>query len=240
VKDIKEKLAIVGFCMVFAIPFGGVGVFASWMIGKMLHDGYAAREWVKVRAVVDTPQEYHYTFQGRDYFSRRLGLEPLGGSDNIDDWHAVMSDHMTTAMNEKKPITVFVNPDNPGEAVVDREIRWKLLLLFTPFALAFGGVGVGAVGFALRTVFPSLQVRSSAVAGVLIHWVFAFFWNALSFPIAILAVPPAIEEGEYLVLLVLLFPLFGVLMLWSAIMGTVGLLRRRKPALPLDDTARVS
>ena len=247
----KAKLGVLVFCLLFAIPFGGVGVGASWMIYRMVHDSYAARDWVKVRATVDSPKEYRYSFQGRDYFSRRLGLEPLGGSDNIDDWHDVMHDLMTTAMNEKKPITVFVNPENPAEAVIDRDIRWKLVLFLSPFALAFGGVGVGALVVAARTLFtskmplqdvnrekvshkPTPTKASSGVAGL---WVFAFFWNALSFPIGFLVVPEAIQNGEWIVLLVLLFPLIGLLILWSAIASTFGWLRRGDASITVK-TAR--
>ena len=66
-------------------------------------------------------------------------------------------------------------------------------------------------------------------------WVFAFFWNVVSFPIAILVVRDVVTaNGEWVALLVLLFPLIGVLVLWAAIASTVSLLRRGGGSLSLQ------
>src|SRR5207244_4256705 len=151
---------------------------------------------------------------------------------------------------ERKPIMVHVNPDNPAESVLDRDIRWALVLLFVPFALGFGGVGVGALWFLVRTVRGSPPtarakgaVRSSATArassdprsGLLMMWIFAFFWNVITLPIAILVVRDVVMgSGEWGTLLVLLFPLVGILVLWGAIASTVGLWRRGHGALSLQ------
>jgi hypothetical protein len=51
-------------------------------------------------------------------------------------------------------------------------------------------------------------------------WIFAFFWNAMSWPIAFLAVPDIVEKGEWVGLLVLLFPLVGLGLLWAAVSAT--------------------
>jgi uncharacterized membrane protein len=118
--------------------------------------------------------------------------------------------------------------------MVDREIRWKLLVFFLPFALAFGGVGVGALYMLVRTLVPASprSRRRGNDNSPLMLWVFAFFWNAISFPIAILFVPQVIEEGEWLGLFVLLFPLIGVLIVWGAIMGTVNYFRHGSTNAP--------
>jgi hypothetical protein len=233
---VKDRLQVLLVCLVFAVPFGGIGAFAAWMIGTMVHDGQRAQEWVKVRATVTAPKEYVYVFNGREYHGARLGLDPIDSTDNIDDWHDAMASHMSAAMAEKKPITVFVNPEAPAESVVDREVRWKLVLFLSIFALVFGGVGVGALFAGVRALFGKKAVEASQrgrraqanqQAGVGFLWIFAFFWNAMSFPIAILVVPDAWREGEYAALLVLLFPLIGVLILWGAIAATISAIRRR-------------
>ena len=127
-----------------------------------------------------------------------------------------------------------MNPENPAEAVYDRGVRWAQLLFLTPFALAFGGVGVGALWVmanvlrgegagsgsegAQRAVDRALGTSGKGgQASRRFLWIFAFFWNALSWPIAILALRDIVARGEWLGLLVLLFPLVGVLVLWGAI-----------------------
>jgi hypothetical protein len=187
---------------------------------------------------------YRYTFQGREYKGDRLGTEILGGTDNLDSWHDDMADMLATARKEGKPITVFVNPDNPSESMIDRAIRWNLMLMFLPFALGFGGVGVGALWFMARALRGDPPERvgtrvTTGGGGVLGVWVFAFFWNAISMPIALLVVPHVIETEEWAGLLVLIFPLIGVLMVWGAISQTIAAIRRRgMPAeVPLPEPA---
>ncbi len=239
------KLGVVAFCLLFAVLFGGVGAGASWMIGKTVHDGMRAKDWVLVKAKVDAfdrgQVSYRYTFQGREYKGDRLGSEILGGTDNIDSWHEEMADMISTAQREGRPITVFVNPDNPSESMVDRAIRWNLMLFMVPFALGFGGVGVGALWFLVHTLRgepaqrpAKARARASASggAGVLGLWVFAFFWNAISVPIALLVLPDVIRKEEWIGLLVLLFPFFGALMIWGAISQTIAAFRRR--SMPSD------
>jgi hypothetical protein len=70
--------------------------------------------------------------------------------------------------------------------------------------------------------------------------VFAFFWNALSFPIAILVVSDVVTSGEWAGLLVLLFPLVGVGLLWAAISVTwkAWVARRRGEATDRPPGAR--
>jgi hypothetical protein len=80
-------------------------------------------------------------------------------------------------------------------------------------------------GRAKRTARPN-TIASDQRGGVVMLWVFAFFWNAISFPIAFLFVPEIWESGEWVGLFVLLFPLVGVLLLWGCIAGTINYFRR--------------
>ena len=98
----KGKLAGTLFALAFAIPFGGVGVGAAWMIGNMFMNANRADDWVLVQATVakatldagrsrnsDTylaTGTYSYTFEGKSYTGSRLGVSPVEGSDNIGDW----------------------------------------------------------------------------------------------------------------------------------------------------------
>jgi Protein of unknown function (DUF3592) len=252
----KEKLGAALMCFAFAIPFGGVGAGAAYAIVATIRDGMAAREWVRVKAeVLDYGSGrvlYRYRMDGQSYTGDRLGSNVLGGTDNVDSWHEDIEAMLAAAKSEGKPITVFVNPDNPAESMVDREIRWKLLVFFSPFALAFGGVGVGALAMMVRGWVngapANLQQRKSGSglrgnekipsdqrSGMLMLWVFTFFWNAISLPIAILFIPEAIRNGEWLALLVGIFPLVGALMIWGCIAGTINYLRRGGASLQLDD-----
>jgi hypothetical protein len=245
-----SKAGTVLACLVFAVPFGGVGVFASWAIGSTVHAAWRARSWMPVPATVqaaalhtssssdggDTYRaegSFRYAWEGRSYTGSQLGISAMGGSDNFDSWHQEVSSQLQAAREAGRPVTVWVNPENPAEAVFDRGLRWAQLLFLTPFAFAFGGVGVGALWVmvnvlrgkgtgsggesAQRAVDRALGTsgKGGQASGRFL-WIFAFFWNALAWPIAILALRDIVASGEWLGLLVLLFPLVGVLLVWGA------------------------
>lgn len=262
------KLGAVAACLLFAVPFGGVGAWATWSIGSTLNDAWRARQWVRVPATVENASlatssnsdgddtfraegRYRYEFGGKGYTSARLGLSTMGGSDNIDDWHQEVSARLEAARAAGRPVDVWVNPEKPAEAVFDRGVRWGEVLFLIPFSLAFGGVGVGALvvmGYVLTGKGPGpwsrrapdraagsdgKESRPSGDSAPLFLWIFAFFWNALSWPIAVLVVKDVSRTGEWLGLVVLLFPLVGLLVLWGAIAATWGTFaKRRRSATP--------
>jgi len=237
----KAKVIASLFCLLFAIPFGGIGLGALYAMAAMAYDGVRAEDWVLVKADVTGPASYRYVFDGRTYDSSRLGTLRIGGTTNVDDFDERVAGMLAAGREAKRPVTVFVNPDDPSEAMVDRAIRWPLMIFLTPFALAFGAVGLGAL-WMVRRIFtepdadppgakgrarkPPSQAAANAASGAGGLWFFALMWNAISFPAAALAIPQGLAEGEWGVLFVLLFPLIGIGVLWAAIAATVERLRR--------------
>ena len=237
----KAKVIASLFCLLFAIPLGAIGLGALYALGVMVYDGSRAEDWVLVKADVTGPASYRYTLDGRSYDGSRLGTLRLGGSAIVDD----LDDRLAGALAEnraaKRPITVFVNPDDPSQSLVDRSIRWPLMILLAPFALAFLGIGIGGLKL-VRRIFtepeadsPGAKARgrkggsqaaANAASGAGGLWFFALMWNAISFPAAALAIPQGLAEGEWGILFVLLFPLIGIGVLWAAIAATVERLRR--------------
>ncbi len=224
----KAKVIAALFCLLFAIPLGAMGLAALYSIGAMVYDGRQAEDWVLVKADVTGPTSYRYTFDGRTYEGSRLGALRFGGTTIVDD----LDDRLAAALAEnraaKRPITVFVNPDDPSQALVDRSIRWPLMIFLAPFALAFVGVGLGGIKLA-RRIFTEpeggVQPKAKGASGAGGLWFFALVWNAISFPMAALIVPEALADGEWGALFVLLFPLIGIAVLWAAVVTTVGQLR---------------
>jgi hypothetical protein len=218
----KDNWSTSAVLLVFTLVFGGVGLGASWAIVSTLRDGYAARDWVRVKADVlsysGDALSYRYRVGDKEFKGSRLSVGFMEPSEIDSDLHA----RLTAAEKDKKPITVFVDPADPARSVVDIGIPWQMLLFLTPFALAFGGVGVGTLYMAVKLQTGGDEPESgekvtSTSTGALGIWVFAFFWNALAIPISAIAVPKMVQEGEWWGLLILIFPLIGLLMLWSAI-----------------------
>jgi hypothetical protein len=223
----RERLGTIAACLLFAVLFGGIGAFTGYLAGSTVYDGWRARDWIKVRAEAISEDAYRYVYDGRSRVGTRLGLMRIG-SDGVDDWTAGIAEELARARAENRPILVHVNPDDPDEAVVDRAIHWKFVVAMVPFALGFGGVGVGALWMLARNLFPVPRRGSGGAMGPLATlWLVTFFWNVITFPIAVIAVPEMIDAGEWVGLLVLLFPLVGVLLLWGALAGTWKRLRDR-------------
>jgi hypothetical protein len=215
-------LLISGF---FAVGFGWGGYQAGFQpMVQTLQVAWQARSWQPVPAEVLSAQlntssggkgttyqvqaRYRYHVAGKAYESSRIGLDATGQSDNVDDWHRQWVVRLQDAQARGQGITVWVNPGDPAQSLVDRSIRWPLLVFRVPFALVFTGVGVVAAGFFLysllglaRAVFarreaadeqvfaPSgagLSKREGSGASVGAIWFFAIFWCGISFPIAFL------------------------------------------------------
>lgn len=221
--------------------FGGISAGAFWVMGRTIQNGLQAQEWVKVRADVRNVSEgsvtYAYDWQGKKYVGDRIGTFVLGGSSSIDDWEDRIDALVTTAQNDRKPITIFVNPANPSESLMDREIRWALLLAF---CLPFGvGFGAGAA-FSLAVVAKAVGLAGSGqpllkaqVRTALFQWGVALVWNSVALPIAVLAIPSLWREGEWFpVILLALFPLIGVLIVWGALASTFKALAQGSPFNP--------
>ncbi len=219
----------------FLAIFGGIGVLGAWAIGGTIADGWRSRHWSEVPATIVRSEgheaSYTYEFRDRPYSSDRVQTFRLGGSSEIDDWEREMAARLANAGT--RPLTAFVNPEKPSEALLDRQIRWKLLALFMPFVFGFGAVGLvagvmmGSKALGWESRGPWLKPKAREA---LTQWTVALVWNGISVPLAFAAVPQLWAEGEYFPIVILvIFPLFGMLVLSSALFTTVAVIREGNP-----------
>lgn len=235
-RKLKERIGAGIGALACLVLFGGVGFGAFYVIYGTIRDGMRAEDWVGVRAKilhVDAGQvSYSYEWKGKKYAGDRAGTFILGGNSDVDDWDDRMEAMIAAAQQEEKPITVFVNPDNPVESMVNREIRWKLLLIALPFGLGFGAGGlagfflIGREAFGFKQTGGRVPWLKARTREALTQWVVALVWNGVSLPIALIAIPSLWAQGEWFpIILLAIFPLIGMLILWSALSSTVGALR---------------
>ncbi|QJW83574.1 DUF3592 domain-containing protein [Ramlibacter terrae] len=135
---------------------------------------------------------------------------------------------------EQAPVTVWVDPQRPHRAVLDRDIRWGMVIFHIPFALLFTAIGGAALyAFLYLLVTPTRvlearkkpQVREAAdnrVQGGAL-WLMAVFWCGLAWPCAALV---WMEPQPLLPrIIVSFFAGVGAWLLWHAFRG--GSLRTR-------------
>jgi Protein of unknown function (DUF3592) len=166
-----EKLVPLLVYLFFGIPFSVIGINA-WIqpAGSTAYAWMQTRNWQPTQAEVLSTElksprtrgdpiyrvEAEYLYQlnpkGPSYRSSRIGLATLG-ADSVGDWHQTIYDRLSHAKHNQRPITVWVNQDNPAEAIYDRTIRWQFILFSMPFAIVFTFVGFVALGMGWLIIF---------------------------------------------------------------------------------------
>ncbi|GAA5168832.1 DUF3592 domain-containing protein [Viridibacterium curvum] len=102
---------------------------------------------------------YRYQFGGKTYIGQRVAINE--SADNIGDFQQTLGFRLRGAMRAGQSVQIWVNPQNPAEAVIDRSLRGSLMAYFSLFVVLFGGVGAGILIFARRTA----RARSAVAGG---------------------------------------------------------------------------
>lgn len=199
------------FLTAFGLIFSSAGLFFFW-IGSLqpILKSLEARDWVEHPCVIEN--SYVKTHRGSDgntysvqiYFRYEWdGVSHLSKSYSFSDF-ASSGRRSKEEIVRQYPIgsqaVCFVNPENPGEAVIHREMD-RFYFLVGGFTLLFVFVGFGVIIFAFflgksqakhklvsdtatypidivpETVLQPMQKRGRAA---LLSIIFAIFWNAIS------------------------------------------------------------
>ena len=239
--------------MLFGLPFFLVGAgFLLWSVIPTLYDGWRMQSWATVygqlthadlsvnhsddSTTYSVDARYHYTISGREFSHDRVAIN--SGGDNIGDFQQDLGRRLEYLHANHQPVTVFYNPADPADAVLNRDIRWGLLGFKMIFVLVFGGAGAGMLFWGFRgkrqikvddpDATPWLSrpewqggvIKSQAKGGMIAIWVFAAIWNLVSAPLAFQITDLWHEEGP-VALIALLFPLVGLGLLFWAIKLTM-------------------
>lgn len=242
-KGNKKTAAGLG-CLVI---FGGIFIIAGMVPGffafKSLYEWNQAANWTATPATLlavnlergdDTYRataRYRYQWDGRDFEGDRVSL--FGASDNIGDFHEKTYSRLRNKQRSNKPITVYVDPDNPADSMIIRDMRWGLFAFLMIFPLVFGGAGAGIIAMGiygkrkedrkqeLQQQIPDEPwrwepewqdgvVRAQTGRALWVMVFFAVVWNLISLPLPFFIWEEVIEKSNYAALLGLLFPLVGI------------------------------
>ena len=260
----------VGCLVLFALPFAAVGVGAFVWATATLLDWHAASGWVEVPAQLvsveleehdgddattyETTATYHYEYAGQTYTSDRVAID--SGADNVGDFQWQLYSRLRAAHESASRVTAYVDPADPANAVLNRELRTGLLALKGMFAVLFGVAGFGllfsarfgakklAAQRALREQHPEEpwrwraewangRIAGSARSAAYVAIGFAVVWNLVSLPL-LFVIPGEIAGGNTVTAVGLLFPLIGVGLAAWAIRAWLRLKRFKVATLTLD------
>jgi hypothetical protein len=167
----KSWLAIV-MALVFFVAAG----LSGWEAGvqpmsRLLIDWVRAKNFDSVEVnvlelkLVKAPQgintivlRYEYRYRMNIYESDRLGL-PEGFQDNLTDWQEESYQRLMGMQNRGEPVKAWVNPRRPGESMIDRDMRWLLLLAKLPFALLLPLVSIGALWSSVHMIARKITYK---------------------------------------------------------------------------------
>ncbi len=250
-----------GCLVLFALPFAAVGVgMGVWLCSTLLAY-FSARNWVETPAHIirtelkaqrgksttyETTAEYSYEYGGQKYTGTRVGLN--SGADNVGSFQQTAFRELSRYQNSKQPFRCYVNPAQPDQSLLYRDLRWELVAFKMLFVLVFGGVGFGMligglaahgkqrVEAALGTAhaespwmwkadWAAGRIVTSSKTAVLAVLVFAVFWNLVSSPLWFILPGEILDKGNNVALLGLLFPAVGLLLIGWAVLS---ILRWRK------------
>ena len=244
IESIPKKLGRTLIPLMFAVGFSGFGMASGALpLFGLVSQWYQARSYVPLPAFVqstalkittgETRNEsvkasFAYRYENRDYVSYKVSSSSL--SDNFDPYHRIVHARLLQAKESGQNVTIWVDPAHPANALYDRTFRWKPALFMLPFAVLFPAVGLGAwwgIWFvwwgkcdAGREYGPG-ELRAPSLAdrcGPLAITLLAFFYNMLSWPMAMLSVLQTPPNGSLTNYLVLLFPFMGLgLVYWAAV-----------------------
>jgi len=232
------------FVFLVAIPFAGFGVMMKGWVVRDLWTYSAIQSWDATPATLlevelkgkrkgkggslRATARYRYEVDGKSYECDRVALHTE--ADNIGSFQREHGEELERLLKQGQPITAYVNPDDPTQAILFRDLRPGMIALKGAFGLVFGAIGFGIIAAVIATALglgrkeasqsPTTEpwqaneawrtgrIRTSAAPawGVL---VFASFWNLISGP----AFYTAATDGDiewYILLLIGAFPVIGV------------------------------
>jgi hypothetical protein len=239
----KSNIALGSGCLTL---FALIGLGALGWVGVTFARWNAMQSWVAVPATVlavdllqhsgddsttyEATATYRYEYQGQLFTGTRVGLRE--GADNIGNFHEGMHADLEAARERGTPVMAYVDPSEPANAVLNRELRPSVLTLQIVLGLVFAGVGVGLIKavrygaqklateqlqqarypgepWRWRADWATGRITSSARGAAYAAIGFAVLWNLVSLPVLVF-VPEEIAAGNRLAAIALLFPLVGL------------------------------
>ena len=126
--------------LLFGLVFAGGGFFiAAETVWPMWQNWQQVQNWRPASARIlsvegsgnDTRASYRYEYTGGSFQGSRGGLAPF--KDNIGSYHGEMQAKLRRVKRNNDMLPIWVNPANPAEAIIDRNMRWGLFALTSAF-----------------------------------------------------------------------------------------------------------
>lgn len=148
--------------VLFGIPFAAAGLYMTGLMYSQILQWVSVQSWVETPATLlevnieqsgeslGTEATYEYAWQGQKHTGDTVSLHP--GRDNVGDFQQQVAAELTDHHERGRPFRCFVNPDNPTQAILYRELRWQILSFLAIFGTVFTTVGCSIVIASLLSI----------------------------------------------------------------------------------------
>lgn len=137
------------FGLAFGALFAGAGFFIAWQTAIPTYLSWQEmQQWHSSSAVLDsvsgasssTLATYRYNVDGVEYHGDRVYVAKF--KDNIGSYHSDLQQRLRIAKDKQQAVTIWYDPKNPADSVIDRDMRWGLFALMTGFCSVFVLIGL--------------------------------------------------------------------------------------------------
>ena len=200
--------------LLFLLMFCGMGLWCGWQVFTTIHATATSRDWVETPATLKswsietttgtmTPRgisdrssyiiaEYTYIYEGNEFVGKRVGFENF-----INDIGSSTRNRrleiLELASMKPENFKVFVNGENPAQAVIDRSLPTEALLSVSCFMLLCSlwlsilyGFLLRGLQYLLKTKLDQFQMSLTGILhGGIVIPIYAFSdkasWDASSY-----------------------------------------------------------
>ena len=145
------------FGLIFGLFFAGAGGLIAFETAVPTYFTWTEmKEWNTTQAkIVEAGGEdnnvtatYQYEVAGNKYQGVRVHMANF--KDNIGSYHIDMRRYLAEKKRTGQPVTIWFDPDNPGDSVIDRDMRWGLFALMSVFCSVFIIIGLAVAIASLK------------------------------------------------------------------------------------------
>ncbi|MCG8378757.1 MAG: DUF3592 domain-containing protein, partial [Proteobacteria bacterium] len=138
--------------VLFGLLFAGAGIFIALETAVPTFQSWQTMQhWYSTSATLlsvrgkdnDTLASYRYVIDGRTYENDRVYVATT--RDNIGSYHKKKYQELYQLKQTRRPVTIWYDPANPADSVIDRNMRWGLFVLMTGFCSFFILIGLAVV-----------------------------------------------------------------------------------------------
>ncbi len=115
-----------------------------------------------------TTASYRYIYLGTKYQNNRVYVASF--NDSIGNYHKHLHNRLQNLLQQGNSTIIWLDPTNPQNAVLDRDMRWGLFALTTAFCSVFLGVGILLILSALSHKKPASALTRKAIQELKREW----------------------------------------------------------------------